>query len=163
MKKLFIVRHAKSSWAFENLSDHDRPLNARGKIDAPDMAQRLQKAGFKPHLILTSSARRALDTARIFAETLHVSEANFKITPDLYHAGADKILKILGKLHENEKNVMLFGHNPGLTDLANQIGSFQLANLPTCGIYAVSFTEYWDKIGTSEGKLVLYDFPKNKS
>jgi len=121
MKTLFLVRHAKSSWDDTALPDKDRPLNDRGKRDAAKMGERLAKIDVKPDLILSSPARRALTTAEIVAKKLDYKLKNILVDDRLYAVDADDLLDVIRKLGDKSKRVMLFGHNPELTELANRL------------------------------------------
>lgn len=135
MKTVYFVRHAKSSWADLNRSDHDRPLNARGKRDAPRMAARLLNLGVEPDGLLSSTAKRAKRTAREFARALDVPKTHRRYARTLYHAGPAAIERELWTLPPEWNTVLLFGHNPGYTDLANRLRAEGfIDNVPTCGI-----------------------------
>src|SRR5262245_44557478 len=118
MKTLFLIRHAKSSWAEPGLSDRERPLNDRGRRDAPKMGKRLAKRDAVPDLILSSPAVRALETAEIIAEKLDYRRKDIVVVDRLYGVAADDLLALIQKLDDKLQRVMLFGHNPGLTELA---------------------------------------------
>ncbi|MDQ3392643.1 MAG: histidine phosphatase family protein [Bacteroidota bacterium] len=163
MKKLVLVRHAKSSWDDLMLDDFDRPLNARGKKNAPDMAERFLKLDISPNLILTSGAKRAYETARIFAEILNVQPEQLKIENQLFHASAGTLLNIVAAQKESMDNIMIFGHNPGITEFCNIVGNYIIDNLATCGIYGINCHAEWDKVGRWKGELFVYDYPKNSS
>ena len=130
-KTLTIVRHAKSSWDDPVLADFDRPLNPRGLRDAPRMGARLAKTGITPDRLVSSPANRALATAKIIAAALGLETR--VIVPDerLYLASADMILRIVQEQPDEVSSLMLFGHNPGMTDLVHRLGDCPLANLPT--------------------------------
>src|SRR5262252_314235 len=118
MKSLFIVRHAKSSRDDPTLPDRERPLNDRGRRDAPRMGERLAKQDVKPDLILSSPALRALTTAEIIARKLDYKVKEIVVDERLYAATSDDVLKIIRELGQKSKRVMLFGHNPALAELA---------------------------------------------
>src|SRR5437899_11500650 len=105
MKTLFLVRHAKSSWDDTALPDKDRPLNDRGKRDAPKMGERLAKRGVTPDLILSSPAKRALETAQIIAKKLDYKLADIVVDERLYATGADDLLDVIRKLGAKPKSV----------------------------------------------------------
>lgn len=161
MKTLYIVRHAKSSWDDPVLRDFDRPLNDRGKKDAPVMGKRLRKRGVIPSLILSSSARRARSTAKRVARELGFDEKHIRLTDSLYHAGPEMILSTLQQVPDSVESVMLFGHNPGLTDFVNDYVNVRIDNIPTCGIVAAKFNvSSWKDLGNVKGELIFFDFPK---
>lgn len=118
-KELLIMRHAKSSWGDESLSDHDRPLNKRGNRDAPRMASFLIERDLIPDIIISSSANRARSTAEIVFETLDNSDIPISCLPDLYLASPDIYLEIMCNLDDRFERPLLIGHNPGLEHLVN--------------------------------------------
>src|SRR5437762_9041010 len=123
MKTLILVRHAKSSWDDTSLPDKDRPLNNRGKRDAPKMGERLAKRGAKPDLILSSPAKRALKTAEIIAKKLDYKRKDIVVDDRLYAVKPDDLLGVIRKLGDKLERVMVFGHNPELTELAHRLSS----------------------------------------
>ena len=160
MKTLVIIRHAKSSWDHPDLEDFDRPLNERGKRDAPEMARRLALRGLHPDLLLSSPARRAYSTAKRFADAFHYPKERIRKADALYHASAGQLLRALHELDEQLETVLLFGHNPGLTELVNEISNLHTDNIPTCGVVVLQLTQ-WKLAGKEEARLLAYDYPKN--
>ena len=159
MKKLYVIRHAKSSWKDFSLDDFDRPLNKRGKLNAPFMGALLKKKKVKPDLILSSPALRAKTTAEVIAKEL---ECVKKIVYDeeIYEASAETLHKILIKIDDKHGIVFLFGHNPGLNDLAWKYVAFD-KNIPTCGVVEVAFdTQKWSDIDSSNTELMAFEYPK---
>jgi phosphohistidine phosphatase len=140
MKTLYVIRHAKSSWADPLASDFERGLNDRGKRDAPKMGRRLKEKEINPDTIISSPAKRALSTAKRVAEVLKFPKAGIKTDSKLYHADEDTMLSVVQDIKDNQNIVMMFGHNPGLTDFVNSIASEDpyIDNVPTCGIIALS-------------------------
>lgn len=162
MKKLILVRHAKSSWENSNIKDFDRPLNSRGENNAPEMADRFLALNIIPNLILTSGAKRAYETAKIFAEKLKLTPSKLQVNNNMYHASATTLKNIIQAQNEALENIMIVGHNPGLTDLANLLGDLNIENLPTCGIYGLEIADQWKNIGNTQGKVFIFDFPKKR-
>jgi phosphohistidine phosphatase len=163
MKTLYLIRHAKSSWDNPLQADFDRPLNNRGKKDAPRMGKRLKKREILPDRMLTSPANRALTTCTNIASEIHYPVHKIKTEKRLYHAHADEILNVLSELDDEVNTVALVGHNPGLTDFINTMFDPALANLPTCGIVAGTFqTDSWSSIDKSNAHLLFMDYPKSK-
>ena len=161
MKELILVRHAKSSWKDPTLSDHERPLNKRGKRDAPEMGERLARSGYDPDLIVSSSAVRALDTARTIAGKLGYPRDRIAVEERLFHAGVAELLQVIRSVDDSVNILMLFGHNPGLTDLANQLGPREILNMPTCAVLHLRFqADTWATVGDVPGDEVRYDYPK---
>lgn len=167
MKWLYLVRHAKSSWDQPRLSDFDRPLNDRGKRDAPRMGKRLKQRGIHPALILSSPAKRAVSTSRRLADAINYDRTNIETDPAMYHADEEDILSVVHRLDRKLISVMIVGHNPGLTDFANSLSRNQepvIRNIPTCGIVAFSFAiDEWKAVTFGAGKLDFFDFPKKDS
>lgn len=150
MKTVYFIRHAKSSWSDAGLSDHDRPLNPRGLRDAPVMAAYLrQNAHFRPDVLLTSSARRAQETARFFQNEFGLGAEQYLIYPQLYHATPVVMLETLHELLPDVSTVALFAHNPGMTWLANMFSQQMIDNIPTTGTFRVDFdVDDWTAVST---------------
>lgn len=163
MKTLILVRHAKSNWDNPALSDFDRPLNDRGKKDAPRMGKRLKEKDLTPDVIISSPANRALTTCYMIAEIIGFPVASIKTDRSLYHASEDDLLEVVHNLTETSDLVMLFGHNPGLTDFANSLTHSRIDNIPTCGIVSCTFkVDRWKDILWGKGKVNFFDYPKRK-
>jgi phosphohistidine phosphatase len=161
MKTLTIFRHAKSSWDFPDLTDHDRPLNKRGKRDAPIMGERLKESGIRPSLIVSSPAVRAWKTARTVAKQIGYPVEFLQREPGLYHAGVNKLLDIIAVQDDGFNNIVIVRHNPGLTDLANELVPGLTSNLPTAGFVAIRIdTDDWDLRTRQSADLLVYDYPK---
>lgn len=161
MKKLFICRHGKSSWKFNDLSDFERPLNHRGERDAPKMGNVLKERKISPSIMLSSPAVRAYTTAKIIAAKLGRDENEIQKKEELYGASAGELMSIIQELPENAASAMIFGHNPGLTMLNNVLSDKRIDNLPTCGIVAIDLNiSKWNEIDFSCGKGVFFEYPK---
>lgn len=162
MRRITLLRHAKSDWNSPSRSDFDRPLNERGRRDAPHMGQQLRRRGLRPQLILSSPALRAVTTARMVAVELGCNADAVHTVDALYLASPKQILQVLGKYGAMQTDVMLVGHNPGLTDLANLISDARIDNIPTCGAFSVELNASdWNSLEVSAGKLTWFDYPKN--
>ena len=161
MKKLTLIRHAKSSWKDPFLSDFDRPLNKRGKEDAPIMGKRLAMDKVVPDLILSSPAKRAKKTAKIVAQEIGFSESKIKTKKRSYLADDDELVDVLKDHDDILQHIMLVGHNPGLTDLANLIAKANIDNIPTSGVVMIDLNvDSWSKITKGCGKVTKFDYPK---
>ena len=161
MKTLFLVRHAKSSWDYPDLSDADRPLNKRGERDAPEMGRRLRKRGISPDVMLTSPANRAQSTCEIIADAIKFPHDSIKIKESIYHAGEGTLLKVIKNLGDDSESAMIFGHNPGFTYLANRLANESIDNIPTCGVFSCSFeVDSWQQVEFGKGKTLFFDYPK---
>ncbi|TRX56246.1 histidine phosphatase family protein [Fulvivirga sp. M361] len=164
MKTLYLVRHAKSSWNFPELPDDKRPLNKRGKRSAPVMGERLLKRQVLPDLLLSSPAKRALDTSIIIADVIGYPEKRIQTDSGIYHAASHLLLNIVRKTNDSINSLMMFGHNPGFTDFANRLANTDIWNIPTCGVFACVFhTEHWSNVDFGKGEVLFYDYPKRKS
>ncbi len=161
MKKLLIVRHAKSSWENITTSDFDRPLNERGFEDAPKMAKRLKKKEVNIDCIYTSPALRALTTAEIFAKELNVKKSNFFTVPNLYNPAPERFYEVISSAGNDCKTVALFAHNPGITDFVNGLCNVKLDNMPTCGVFAVKCDiKLWSDFADIEKLFWFFEYPK---
>jgi phosphohistidine phosphatase len=161
MKTLVIVRHAKSSWSNPALSDHERPLNKRGERDAPLMGARLADWGPPVDRVISSSAVRALTTAEIITQEMGLPWDEIEIDEGLYHATEEEMLDIIQSQEDYIDGLMLFGHNPGMTYLVNDISDLDLDNLPTCGVVVLQFeVESWSEVGEVEPVTAEIDYPK---
>ncbi len=161
MKTLTIVRHGKSSWKDRGLSDRERPLNKRGTRDAPVMAKRIVEAGVRPSLIISSPAIRAWTTAKVFAKEMGYPIEFLQREDGLYLASLDNLLDAVATQDPGFNNLMLFGHNPGLTDFANYLVPGLTNNLPTTGIVTVNLNcDDWMLYDRPATELVVYDYPK---
>ncbi len=165
MRSIYMIRHAKSSWSDFTQKDFDRPLNERGKSDAPMMAERLIKRGIVPDAFLSSTAQRAKETCLFFCAAYNIPEKDILLTNDLYHASAPQIYKVISELDDQYKKVAVFCHNPGISEFANSLtASVQIDEMPTCGIFAVSAEcKHWKDFQQAEKQFLFFDYPKLKS
>lgn len=162
MKTLWLIRHAKSSWGYEGLADIDRPLNERGYADAHDMARRFKKSGHSG-LIVSSPAIRAVSTALIFARNLGSDPANMLLRQTLYESSTKLYRAVIAGLPDEFREALVFGHNPVIGETANLLAGTHIEALPTTGVIGITFeTLTWKQAAETGGKLLLYDFPKNK-
>jgi len=161
MKTLYIVRHAKSSWDERGIPDHDRKLNARGKRDAPKMGELLNRKGYHPDVIYSSSAKRAFTTAKIISEKVGYPVDNIVVTKSIYDATTNDLVNLITKIDNKYESLMLFGHNPGFTVLANLLADKYIDNMPTCAVAVIKLNvESWKKVESDCGKLVAFEYPK---
>lgn len=159
MKRLYIIRHAKSSWSDMELDDFDRGLNKRGRLNAPIMAKRLKDRGVMPDIILSSSAKRAKKTARILADGIGYSK-KVKFEDSLYDVLPSKLHARIKKIKNKHNVAFVVGHNPELNMIAEDYIGFD-ENIVTCGILEIEFDcERWSEIGSNNAKFVSYDYPK---
>ena len=161
MKTLTILRHAKSSWSNAALPDEERPLNPRGERDAPVMAARINDAGIRPSLIMSSPAVRAWATAKIVAKAISYPIEFLHREDELYLASLERLLDLFARQDNAFNSVMVVGHNPGLTEFANYLLPDVTDNIPTCGLVVLDIdTDNWDLRQRKQAELILYDFPK---
>ncbi|HEX9851762.1 MAG TPA: histidine phosphatase family protein [Woeseiaceae bacterium] len=161
MKTLTLLRHAKSSWDEPGLADLDRPLNERGERDVPRMASRLADAGIRPSLILSSPAVRAWTTARLVAREIGYPVEFLQREPRLYLAGVKTLIDVIGQQENRFNNIVIVGHNPGLTEMAQYMMPGVTDNIPTCGLVSVFIdADDWDIRSRDRLSLNVFDFPK---
>ncbi|MBX7094901.1 MAG: histidine phosphatase family protein [Flavobacteriales bacterium] len=162
MIKLILVRHAKSSWNDLQLADVDRPLNDRGKKNAPLMAEVLKSKKILPDIIYCSKAKRSRSTAKRMANVLFKDEKAFEVIPEIYEAEIMTLLHIVNRFQDKYKTIMLIGHNPGLTEFLNYLTEAGIGNIPTTGVAEIHFPfQHWKEISRDTGNLVYFDYPKN--
>lgn len=162
MKKLCLIRHAKASQNMFDLADIDRPLIDRGYKDAHAMSKKLSLSGFTADYVLTSPGIRALTTALIFTRDMHFASSRITIIDKLYNAALESVVDAISEIPAEARQVMLFGHNPSITNITNLLSSGFTEHVPTCGICMLEFqAKSWDALVPGSGKLVMFDYPKN--
>jgi phosphohistidine phosphatase len=168
MKRLYLLRHAKSSWDDPTLADHDRPLAPRGRRAAKVMAEHLQRKGIAPELVLCSPARRTRQTLKRLAPGLG-KDADVQIEPELYAAPARDLLEVLHEVPDEVESVMLIGHNPGIQDLALSLASAGSevprlrSKFPTAALATLEFDGSWRELAPGSAALVSFLKPKELS
>lgn len=162
MKTLYLLRHAKSSWADDSLPDHRRPLNKRGERDAPKMGKWLAEQANPPEWVLCSDANRTLATFTRVNLHWKIPQERLQISPELYMAGTKDFWRILQQQPATTHSLLLISHNPGITEFANQLSSdFETDNMPTCAVAAFQFaTDNWQNIEQESGRCLFYQYPK---
>ena len=160
MKTLYLVRHAKSSWKDSSLPDDERPLNKRGKRNAPAMGEYLASRCARPERLVSSPAKRALTTARFIAAALDYDLDAIVLDRKMYFTGIDSMLDILRDTDEEITSLMLVGHNPDMTFLLNSLCGYQVDNMPTCGVAQLECDGDWSAIGQGRCRLVDYKIPR---
>ena len=156
MIRLVLVRHAKSDWGDPSLDDHDRPLNDRGVKDAPRMADRLAETGFRPDVILSSTALRARTTAEAFGARFAVA---VDLDPELYGAPGHTLLEKAAA--SRAPRVIVVAHDPGMTALAGQLSDGGIAHMPTCAVATFTWDEDdWDVIDAVDPVDWTFDTPR---
>jgi phosphohistidine phosphatase len=164
MKKVLLVRHAKSSWDDFNLDDFERPLNARGKKNAVEMAKRLKHQGIIIDAFLSSPAKRAIKTAEIFADEFNIPKKEIIQIPELYHAGNSVFLQVIAEAPKDSDTIALFSHNPGITEFANSLSAVKVDDMPTSSIFAIKADiSGWNDFASSSKDFYFFDYPKSLS
>jgi len=160
MKTLYLARHAKSSWKNPEFSDIERPLNKRGKRDAPLMGNKLKERGIIPGLIVTSPAKRARVTAKNIALEIGFPEKEILINENIYEASSTELINIIHGFDDKYNSIMMFGHNPGFTMLNNYLTDHYIDNVPTCGVVGIQFNSSWKIVQSGSGKSLFFIYPK---
>ena len=159
MKKIYIIRHAKSSWNDSSLDDFNRALNKRGKENAPMMGRRLNKRSVLPDLIISSPALRAKTTAEIIAQKVKYNK-KIMFEKNIYDSNESEFHKILINVDDKNNTLFLVGHNPSISMLAQMYVDFE-ENIVTCGVVEIEFDcEKWKDISSKNAKLISFDYPK---
>ena len=159
MKKLILVRHAKSSWN-EDVKDHDRGLESRGFTDADLVSLNFKEYQLKPDKVISSTAKRAKTTAKIFLENLEIDSANLELNENLYDFSGENLIKTIREIPDNFDVLMVFGHNNALTDFVNTFGDMPIENVPTSGLVVIEFhAELWKNI--YKGQTIKVIFPRD--
>mgnify|MGYP003042413655 CR=1 FL=1 len=162
MKRLIVVRHAKSSWDDVSLPDFERPLNERGKHDAPMMAKRILDRKVDIDAFITSPAKRARRTASLFAKEFGQDKEDLILIDELYHAGPEEFYKAIEKAPAKAKTIAIFSHNPGITEFVNSLTDTRVDDMPTCAVYAVKAPiEQWSEFRQAKREFWFFDFPKS--
>lgn len=163
MKSLLLIRHAKSSWDTPSQKDFDRPLNDRGNHDAQEMVERLLDKGVNIDAFVSSTANRALSTAKYFAKAYNISPHDIIKAPALYEAPFDVFFEVIRKLDDDLNTVAIFAHNPGITAFANVLTKTQIDNMPTCGIFGVKADiKKWKQFEETTKSFWFVDYPKQQ-
>lgn len=161
MKQLILVRHAKSDWGNPDLDDADRPLNERGKRDAPVMAKRLLDKKINIDAFIASPAKRAAKTAKFFAEAFGKKKEDIVFKEKLYLAEPATFISVITTADNAFKTIAVFSHNYGITDFANQLTDVHIANIPTCGVFAVKAAcNSWADFADAKKEFLFFDYPK---
>lgn len=153
-KTLYIARHAKSSWDDMSLSDFERPLNKRGKRDAPFMADLLKDKSISPDLILSSPAKRAKKTAKHYHKTLG---GELRFDERIYEASLMTLLHLVQDAFEKVNSIMIVGHNPEFTALNDMLSDKDIFNIPTSGVVGIIFE---NEVTPNKGKQLFFEYPK---
>jgi len=162
MKTVLLIRHAKSSWEDITIDDFERPLNDRGKRDAPEMAKRLLKRKQEIDAFISSPAKRAKKTALLFAEEFKFDKDKVKFHDYLYHPSSENLFRAIESAPDKADNIAIFSHNPGITAFANELTETKVDDMPTCAIFAVrADVKHWKDFQKTARKFLYFDYPKS--
>jgi phosphohistidine phosphatase len=162
-KELLLIRHAKSDWSISGQKDIDRQLNSRGLFTAPKVGRWLAEKGVRPDAIYSSTASRAHRTAELVAEQLGIDIASIQLEESIYEASPRNLLEFINKLNNNDNYVVVFGHNPGFTYIAEYLTGAVVENIPTCGCVLIRFDlSNWAEVSKDSGSLVWEYFPEGR-
>ena len=161
MKAIYLIRHAKSSWKAPSIKDFDRPLNERGKNDAPKIGTQLNELGFTPDLILCSPAKRTQATAKLICKQTNIDTKHIELTPSIYEASLSVLINLITDLPNQYNEIALIGHNPAITYFYNYLTDDHLSNVPTCGALKIELDiTQWNEIIQGMGSQKFYIYPK---
>ena len=160
-KIIFLIRHAKSSWDDPSLNDFDRPLNERGKTDAPTMAKKIKHKKIKIDAFVSSPAKRARQTCKYFAKEFDFKKKDIILEPELYEAGEENFFKVIEDLKNKWNRVAIVSHNPGITSFANSLTETKVDDMPTCSVFAVKINaDKWKDFRSAGKESLFFDFPR---
>lgn len=161
VKNLFLVRHAKSDWSDPGQKDFDRDLNTRGRLDAPRMGRKLYEMNVQPELLISSPAKRARLTAEFISEQLQYDLDKIEWKDEVYEASVRSLLALINDIPDTFNKVMIVGHNPAFTYIAEYLTKQPIDNIPTCGIVHISFDiDSWKEVSSDLGTLEWFIYPK---
>lgn len=161
MKKIYLIRHAKSSWKEEGLDDALRPLNSRGKRDVVFMGERLKKYAVSPDVIYTSPAKRALKTAKELAKAIDYAKKKIMVSEALYESDYASYLEVIHGTEDVHDSIFIIAHNPTITEVGERLSGAILTNIPTCAIVCIAFeVESFKDICEESGHILFFDYPK---
>ncbi len=162
MKTLYLLRHTKSAWDDDQLSDAERPITKRGKRDCQLIATELQRREHSFQYIHCSTARRAQETLKRFqADTAIFDNASISLDDALYTFEAPKLLAWIKELPRTQNHALIIGHNPALADLANYLYDGKIGHVSTCTFMELEINiEYWDQLSADSAKLIEIIRPK---
>lgn len=162
MKQLLLVRHGKAEHPTAGTNDVQRALTRIGHQDAPEMANRFIEKGLVPEYLVSSTATRALTTARHFAKVWNIDAHKLRTEASIYEASIPTLLKTINSLDNQFEKIALFGHNPGFTELANYLSDANIYNIPPAGLVWIEFSfDDWSMVSQSTGTMLLFDYPRD--
>ncbi|MFQ6613451.1 MAG: histidine phosphatase family protein [Fidelibacterota bacterium] len=162
MKTITLIRHAKSSWDYNQVADFGRPLNERGLKSAPIMGRDLRKQGFSFERIFTSGAVRTYHTAVLIAYELGIPSTRIKVKRELYQCTTGKLLSFIQSRKNNQQDIAIVGHYPSLPQTAELLTGELLDKFPTCAVVRIDFDSTdWSQISPGTGRIAYFQYPKN--
>ncbi|HDQ44183.1 MAG TPA: histidine phosphatase family protein [bacterium] len=160
MKRLILLRHAKSGWNDPGMRDFDRPLSERGERDAPAIGARLRERGIFPDRIVSSPAVRAARTAELIADAMNYQRERIVWKGEIYEASAGDLLRCIRSMDEADERILLIGHNPGISDVARRLTGTGFGDLPTCAAVGIDLNvPAWAEAGDTVGKITFHEHP----
>lgn len=163
-KQLLLIRHAQAEQPNSVQKDFERELNASGIADASRMGRLLAQKRIQPDVVISSPAHRAKATVELIADQLKFEYARILFDQDIYEGTVRKLMQLINGLAEETACVLVFGHNPHLTYLAEYLTRQDIGNLPTCGIVAISFQDKkWSEVSGALGKMEWLEYPDKVS
>ena len=163
MKTLLLIRHAKSGWDDPSLSDFDRTLTEHGKSDAKMMSKRVKEKSIEIDSFISSPAKRAKKTAKIFLKEFKKEEEELLLISLLYEGSVKDFYDTIENLKDKEKVVAVFAHNPGITEFVNSLECSLVYNMPTCAVFALKIkTKHWKGFREADREFLFFDYPKNE-
>ena len=162
--KLTLLRHAKSSWGDDTLSDFERPLNKRGQRDTPQMAARFKSRDNLPEKILCSPALRTTQTSELFIAALQLDNNIRVFVDDIYEAQPGTLVDAIATHGESVEQLLLIGHNPGIEYLCAMFNGGERVSMPTCAVceFEILGIDSWREIANAQARLSWYDYPKSQ-
>ncbi len=161
MKKIYFIRHAKSSWKDETIDDFERPLNSRGKRDVAFMGKRLKMFEVKPDIIYTSPAVRAQKTTKELVKEMDYDKKKIKTIDTLFESSYEHYMELIHATDDQYASIFIIAHNPTITEVGERLSGAILSNIPTCAIVCISFeVESFKDISEESGHILFFDYPK---
>ncbi|MDR9468469.1 histidine phosphatase family protein [Marinospirillum sp.] len=161
MKKLTLIRHAKSSWNHPDLSDFERPLNKRGQGDLPGLVERLKQTLPQPDRLIFSGARRTLETSRPLADAWGLDKSHYLERREAYEASLNTLLMLLQEQPDSCEHLVLVGHNPGMAELLAFLTATSPRHYPTAAFAHLELMiDSWQNLEEGCGQLQKFDYPK---
>lgn len=159
-KNLYLLRHARANERMSDQTDFDRELNSTGLQNATRMGLNFLNKKTQFDIIISSSAVRAISTASLVAEQIKYDTSRIHQNQEIYEASTRTLLQVVNQLKEEWQNVLIVGHNPSITYLAEYITKSEIGDLTTCGVALIEFdTMKWEEISESTGHLISYEYP----